>query len=73
MMTFFQYIAFLTYRRMIELQKGISDVWWKVLLLMDIPFKTIEKTLSDYSGSLEEKINGVNNVLFISFPYCYHH
>lgn len=40
------------------LQKEIKDNWWKVLLLMDIPFKTLEKTLSD-PGNLEEKVNGV--------------
>jgi hypothetical protein len=44
---------------MIELQKAIFDVWWKVLILIDVPFKTIEKTMSEFSGSLEEKINGV--------------
>ncbi|XP_045198162.2 uncharacterized protein LOC123552514 [Mercenaria mercenaria] len=50
--------SFLTYKRMVVLQKEIIDVWWKILILMDIPFKTIEKTLGD-SGSLEEKVNGL--------------
>lgn len=50
--------AFLNYKKMTTLQKEIKDNWWKVLLLMDIPFKTLEKTLSD-PGDFEEKVNGV--------------
>lgn len=53
--------AFLTYRRMLQLQDDIGEQWWKVFLFMDIPFKKIEATLKENPGNVNETVNGVGN------------
>ncbi|XP_052242345.1 uncharacterized protein LOC127852430 [Dreissena polymorpha] len=53
--------SFLSYARMMEIQHAIETegVWWKVLLLIDIPFKTIERMMSHYRGDVSSLVNGL--------------